>query len=281
MEKIVIIDGSNLLFQMFYGMPSRIINRNGKAVQGTVGFVGALLKIVRQLKPTHLAVVFDGEGENIRCEMDHDYKANRQDYTDMSEEEIPFSQLPDIYNALDYLNICHKETHVCEADDWIAGYALQYGEQHDVVIVSQDSDFFQLISETVSVFRYRGMNSVLCDTSYIQEKLGICPSQYADFKSLTGDHADNIKGAEKIGPKTAALLLQEYSSLEGILTNAESIRKPSIRESVLRNRERLQLNYRLIRLSGVDELPFSLKEMEFHCSEESSAEVLRKINVLP
>lgn len=281
MGKIVIVDGSNLLFQMFYGMPSRIINKNGKAVQGTVGFVGALLKIVRQLMPTHLAVVFDGEGENIRCEMDQEYKANRQDYTDMPEEEVPFSQLPDIYKALDYLNICHKETHVCEADDWIAGYALQYGGHHDVVIVSQDSDFFQLISETVSVFRYRGMNSVLCDSAYIWEKFGIYPQQYADFKSLTGDHADNIKGAEKIGPKTASLLLQEYSSLDGILTNAENIRKPSIRESVIRNRERLQLNYRLIRLSGVDELPFFLKDMVFHCSEESSTEVLRKINVLP
>lgn len=281
MGKIVIVDGSNLLFQMFYGMPSRIINKNGKAVQGTVGFVGALLKIVRQLKPDYLAVLFDGEGKNIRCDMDRDYKANRQDYADMPEEDVPFSQLPDLYNALDYLKICHKETEVCEADDWIAGYALKYGAYHDVVIVSQDSDFFQLICDSVSVLRYRGKNSVLCDSIYIQEKFGIHPSQYADFKSLIGDNADNIKGADKIGPKTAALLLQEYSSLDGILANAESIHKPSVRESVLRNQERLQLNYQLICLSGVEELPFSLKDMVFHCTEESSTEVLRKINVFP
>ena len=59
MDKLLIIDGNNLLFQMFFGMPSRIINKNGKAVQGTLGFVGALLKIIRTQKPTHVAVLFD------------------------------------------------------------------------------------------------------------------------------------------------------------------------------------------------------------------------------
>ena len=77
----------------------------------------------------------------------------------------------------------------------------------DVVIASQDSDFFQLITERVSVLRYRGKNTVICDPAYIREKLGIEPYQYAAFKSLTGDTADNIRGADKIGPKTAAELM--------------------------------------------------------------------------
>lgn len=281
MGKIVIVDGSNLLFQMFYGMPARIVNRQGKAIQGTIGFVGALLKIVRSLEPTHLAVVFDGEGENVRCEMDEAYKSNRTDYSELPEEEVPFSQLPDIYDALDYLQICHSETKNCEADDWIAGYALKYGHEHEMVVVSQDSDFFQLISKTVRVLRYRGKNSVLCDSDYLQEKYGISPKQYADFKSLTGDTADNIKGADKIGPKTAAQLLKEYGSLEGILAGAERIHKPSVRESVLRDTKRLRLNYRLIQLDGTEDLPFSLEEMAYQCTEETSTEVLRKIGVLP
>ena len=281
MGKIVIVDGSNLLFQMFYGMPTRIVNRQGRAVQGTVGFVGALLKIIRWLEPTHVAVIFDGEGKNFRCEMDEDYKANRQDYSELPEEEVPFSQLPDIYDTLDYLGICHKETCDCEADDWIAAYVFQYGKEHELVVVSQDSDFFQLISDSVGVLRYRGKNSVLCDSTYLKEKFQILPEQYADFKSMTGDTADNIKGADKIGPKTAALLLQEYGSLEGILLEANSIRKPSIRESVLRNKERLRLNYRLIKLEGSKELPFSLEEMAFHCGDQTSTEVLRQVGVLP
>lgn len=281
MDKIVIVDGSNLLFQMFYGMPARIVNRQGKPIQGTIGFIGALLKIVRSLQPTHLAVLFDGEGENARCDMDENYKGNRMDYSELPEEELPFSQLPDIYDALDYLGICHRETTNCEADDWIAGYALQYGKECEVVVVSRDSDFFQLISENVHVLRYRGKNSVLCNLEYLQQKFGICPEQYVDFKSLTGDTADNIKGADKIGPKTAALLLKECGSLEGILAGAESIHKPSVRDSVLRNTERLRLNYRLIQLVGEEELPFSLKEMAYCCTGETSTEVLRKVGILP
>ena len=90
-SKLLIVDGSNLLFQMFFGMPSRIINKDGKAIQGTLGFVGALLKIIRMTAPTHAAVLFDGERENERKELDEDYKANREDYSLVSEEENPFS----------------------------------------------------------------------------------------------------------------------------------------------------------------------------------------------
>ena len=85
---------------MFYGMPARIVNGQGKAIQGTLGFVGALLKIVRMTWPTHVAVLFDGEYESARGVLDGDYKANRPDYSRMPEEDTPFSQLPDIYAAL-------------------------------------------------------------------------------------------------------------------------------------------------------------------------------------
>ena len=199
------VDGSNLLFQMFYGMPARIINHEGRAIQGTLGFVGALLKMIRMVEPTHVAVFFDGECENERTQIDGDYKANRPDYSQMPEEDTPFSQMPDVYAALDWLGIAHKETTDCETDDWIAGYAweLRQMSRLELVIASQDSDFFQLISDSTRILRYRGDKTVICDRNYIREKLGIEPEQYADFKSLTGDTADNIKGADKIGPKTS------------------------------------------------------------------------------
>ena len=192
MERILIVDGSNLLFQMFYGMPARIVNDRGKAIQGTLGFVGALLKIIRRTKPTHIAVVFDGEHENERSAFDPDYKANRVDYSKVTEEENPFSQLADIYAALDYLNIRHAETTDCEADDVVAGYVHTYGNSAEIAISSLDSDFFQLITDKVSVLRYRGDKTVILTTEHITEKFGITPAQYADFKSLVGDAADNI-----------------------------------------------------------------------------------------
>ena len=279
MERILLIDGSNLLFQMFYGMPARIMGANGKAIQGTLGFVGALLKIIHMREPTHLAVLFDGECANPRTELDGEYKANRPDYAQMPEEDTPFSQLPDIYAALDALGICHAETTDCEADDWLAGYALRYGGDCAVTIASQDSDLFQLITENVRILRYRGEKTAICDRAYIQEKLGIAPEQYAAFKSLTGDSADNIRGADKIGPKTAAALLNQFPNLEELIARAEEIRKPSVRESVMRNAARLRLNYLLIKLAGAAELPFDLPQMAWQYKGQTTIEVLRAIGL--
>lgn len=129
MDRLLIIDGSNLLFQMFFGMPARIVNKDGKAIQGTLGFVGALLKIIRRVEPTHVVVLFDSEHENGRKSLNPEYKANRIDYSKAGESNNPFSQLPDVYNALDCLKIRHTEAVNCEADDLIAGYALSYGQE--------------------------------------------------------------------------------------------------------------------------------------------------------
>lgn len=279
MEKLLIVDGSNLLFQMFYGMPAQIIGPAGRPIQGTLGFVGALLKIIRAENPTHVAVAFDGECENGRCALDEAYKANRPDYSQMPEEETPFSQLPDIYEALNYLGICHQETSDCEADDWIAAMAKTYGAEMPTVIASWDSDLWQLITETVTVLRYRGENSVKCDESYIQNRLGVAPSRYADFKSLTGDHSDNIRGADKVGPKTAAALLHQFGTLEEILAHPEQIAKPSVRASIQQNTARLRLNKLLITLSGAQSVPFSLEEMRWQYRGETTTQVLRAIGL--
>lgn len=279
MEKLLLVDGSNLLFQMFYGMPSRILNHEGKAIQGTLGFVGALLKIMRMVQPTHVAVLFDGECENERNSIDADYKANRPDYSQVPEEETPFSQMPDVYAALDYLEIAHGETTDCETDDWIAGYVRDYGGEMEIVIVSQDSDFFQLINDRINVLRYRGDKTVMCDAEYIREKLGIEPSQYADYKSLTGDNADNIRGAVKVGPKTAAALIQEFGSLEQLILHAQEIKKNSVRASILQDADRLKKNYRLIVLNGAEKLPFSMERMVFEDKGLTTTEVLRGIGL--
>ena len=278
MDKLLIVDGSNLLFQMFYGMPARIVGVDGKAIQGTLGFVGALLKIIRMTEPTHVLAVFDGECENIRAELDEAYKANRPDYSNLPEEDTPFSQLPDIYAALDVLGICHRETESCEADDWIAAYAMQRGDL-DVVIASQDSDFYQLITPRVSVLRYRGKQSQLCDPAYIRQKLGIEPRQYAAFKALTGDASDNIRGADKIGPKTAAQLMNQFGDLQTLLENAGQIAKPSIRESVTRNRERIRKNHTLIALEGKVPLPFAVEDLHWQDQGLTTTQVLQRIGL--
>ena len=279
MKKLLLVDGSNLLFQMFYGMPARIVNEQGKAIQGTLGFVGALLKIIRMTSPTHIAILFDGEHENSRSALDPEYKANRIDYSEVSEDEKPFSQLRDVYVALDYLQIKHAETTACETDDWIAAYTLTYGYENQIIISSFDSDYFQLITDKVSVLRYRGDKTLLCTPDYIRDKLGIELAQYADFKSLTGDVSDNIKGADKVGPKTAASLLNEFRNLKGILESIENIKKASIKESIIRNAERLITNYKMIKLDNIVSLPFTLSELVYEYSGITTNEVLRGIGL--
>lgn len=279
MKKILIVDGSNLLFQMFFGMPARIVNGEGKAIQGTLGFVGALLKIIRKVEPTHLFIVFDGEHDNVRSEMDAEYKANRIDYSEVDDDENPYSQLSDVYKALDYLGINYIETTTCETDDIIAGYVLKYGADYEMVISSFDSDFFQLVTKKVSVLRYRGEKTIICTPAYIKEKFDISPAQYADFKALVGDHADNIKGVNKVGPKTAAMLLKEYGTLYGLLDNADKISRPALRDSILANIERVKRNYTLIKLLPMDELPVDLQDLKFEEQGMKTNDVLKGIGL--
>ena len=278
MDKLLLVDGMNLYFQMYCGMPARIVNGNGIAIQGTLGFVGAFLRIINMINPTHVLVLFDAEQENARAELLPEYKANR-DYAVTEDEDNPFSQLPDVYRALDFMRVTHGEVIGEETDDAIASYVRAYEGAMEITIASQDSDFYQLIGENTRVLRYRGDNTILCDETYVREKCGIAPTQYADFKSLTGDTSDNIRGAEKVGTKTAAWLLNTYGTLEEVIARADDITKPSIRESIKRNADRLRLNRRLIKLKGEGTLPFTLAQAVFCNPGIRTNEVLRGIGL--
>ncbi len=103
MSKIVLVDGLNLLFRMYYGIPNSIKNSKGKEIKGLVGFIGSLKRIINEFNPYSLIVIFDSEtSKNNNLRIDSNYKKNRIDYTNISKEENPFSQLPLIKKALDY-----------------------------------------------------------------------------------------------------------------------------------------------------------------------------------
>lgn len=284
MEHLLLVDGSNLLFQMFYGMPSRILAPDGRPVHGTLGFAGALLRSARVLRPTHALVVFDGECENPRAALDAAYKANRPDFSALPERETPFSQLPDIYAALDLLGVKHLETDGCEADDLIAAYALACRGGAQVTILSLDSDFFQLIDETVRVYRYRGDRSVLCTEEYVRARFGVRAAQYADFKCLVGDPSDNIPGVRGVGPKIAARLLARFETLEGVLAGAEGEgewpERMALREAVAQQAQRLRTNRALIRLFGAAALPFPPEALACELPDVRAGALLRRMGLL-
>lgn len=207
-----------------------------------IGFIGILNKIIKLIEPTHILVVFDPEERPSRVELYPQYKQNRiKDFGGMVDRENPFSQLADIKIALNSLNIKHVEQSECEADDMIASYASQI--PCEIVIVSSDTDFLQLVSERTTMLRYHGRKTTLFTVALVQLKYGIHPSRFLEYKALIGDKTDNIAGIEGIGPKNAIKVLND----ERVLTEEE---------------QRLfERNRNLIKLNSSVELPYALKQL--------------------
>lgn len=248
MKNIILIDGHNLLFRMFYGIPSPIRNSKGKDIRGLIGFVGSLKKIVEEFKPYSLFVIFDSEtSKNNNLEIDNEYKANRIDYNNVVEEDNPFTQLPLIKKALDYLNIAHLEVIENEADDLIASITSK-DSCNEYIIVSTDSDFIQLINDNVSLYVPRGKKSILYNKEEVIKKYNITPDKYVIFKSLIGDKSDNIKGIKGIGGIIAAKILN-YSSIQEFVLNNPNSRISNIlnnnEELIIKNQKLINLNINL------------------------------------
>lgn len=281
MKNLLIVDGHHLLFKMFFGMPSRIIGKNGKPIHAIIGFLGALLKVINATKPSEIIAVFDSEEGSNRTDIDSDYKANRIDYTEVVEEDNPFSQLDDIYKVLDNINIRHFESKQgFEADDHIMGYVNQYKDTHNVYILSGDSDFFQLVSENVFLYIYRGKSSIVYDTTKVYERYGVYPKYFADYKCLVGDKSDNIKGIKMVGEKTAKSLIDSFGHVEDILKNVELIKSQTIRNNIKEDRKRLLDNVKLIRLSREIDNPYSQSEIKWESKELKTMQVLKELDYI-
>ena len=279
-SKLLLIDGHNLLFQMFFGMPSRIPGKDGTDVRGAVGFVGAVGRITRMCDPTHVAVIFDSETHNPRSDILEEYKANRPNYSDLPECENPFTILPAIYTALDVMGIRHAEIASAECDDVIASYTLRYKSVCEIVISSHDSDFLQLISDDVRVVRYRGDSTVICDKKYVTDKFGVPPELYIDSKALFGDSADNIPGISGIGPKTAAKLVLEAGGADNLIKDSSVIANPRHRKMIEDSRKIIERNLALMRLSDNAPLPIDIDELIWENKSYRAMDILRDAGII-
>lgn len=174
MKRIILIDGHNLLFRMFYGIPASIRNSKGKDIKGLIGFIGSLKKLVDQFKPYSLYVIFDSEtSKNSNLAIDKEYKSNRIDYSSICEEENPFSQLPLIKKALKYLNISYLEVENNEADNFICSIVSKPTNEYQYIIVSTDTDFIQLIDNNVFLYVPRGKKSILYKRKEVIKKYSV------------------------------------------------------------------------------------------------------------
>lgn len=243
-EKILIIDGHNLLFKMFYGIPASIKNSEGKEIKSLVGFLGSIKKFIKEFNPRTVIVVFDSESSASSNKLlDSEYKSNRLDYSNISEDENPFLILPAIKKALNYLEIPNIEVTNSEADDYIA--SLTNNNLYEYIIVSTDTDFIQLINDNTYLYIPRGKKSILYNKDKVYEKYNIYPNQYILYKSLIGDKSDNIKGIKGIGRVTAAKILK-YQNIESYIKQNSSNK---ISKLLIENKNRLLINIKLITLN--------------------------------
>ncbi|MDD5293793.1 MAG: DNA polymerase, partial [Candidatus Izemoplasmatales bacterium] len=256
MKRLLLIDGNNLLFRSYYATAASgnlMQNSQGVYTNGIYGFVMAIESILK-MEFTHLMVALDAPGKTLRHERYPEYKGTRKETP-----EPLVMQFPLMKEYLAAANIMHQEKQPYEADDLI-GYACKHFKDYfsEILIISNDHDLMQLIDENVhQLVSKKGLSEAKRYTmDVMKEELGIRPDQMPDYKGLCGDPSDNIPGVPGIGDKTAVKLLQEYDTLENVLSHAEEM-KGKLRERLLEFKDQARFSKELATIA-VD-FPYELK----------------------
>ena len=241
-DRLLLIDGHSLAYRAFFALPvENFATTDGQPTNSVYGFTSMLINVLRDEKPTHVAVAFDRREPTFRHETYEEYKAGRSKAPDAFH-----SQLSLIFEVLDALGIKHLSASGFEADDLIATLATQaVDDRMDVLIVTGDRDTFQLINDHVTVlYNSRGVSDMRrYDPAGLVEKYGLTPAQYPDFAALRGDSSDNLPGIPGVGEKTATKWIQDFGSLAELVNRVDEVKGKTgdaLREhlgSVLRNRQ--------------------------------------------
>ena len=255
-----LIDGSAFIFRAYHALPPLTRKSDGLPVGAVAGFCNMLQRYVESNTgpdaPTHVAVIFDHSGKTFRNTMYDEYKANR---APTPEDLIP--QFPLTREATRAFNVACKEVEGFEADDIIATLACRARDAGgSCTIISSDKDLMQLIGGGVVMLD--AMKNKVIDRDGVVEKFGVFPERVVDVQALAGDSVDNVPGAPGIGIKTAALLINEYGSLEELLDRAGEIKQPKRRESLQDNRAQIEMSKRLVQLECDMALDFTIDDLE-------------------
>lgn len=261
-KPLVLVDGSSYFFRAFHALPP-LTNSKGQPTGAIYGVANMIKKLLKEQDPEHFAVIFDAKGKTFRDEWYPDYKANRPP---MPEElRSQFNPLLDVLKAMGLPIMIIDGV---EADDVIGTLASQATAQGLSVLISTgDKDMAQLVNDKVSLINT--MTNTWMDPSGVVEKFGVKPSQIIDFLTLTGDKSDNIPGVNKCGPKTAVKWLNEYQTLDNLMTHAGNI-GGKIGENLRESIPQLHLSRKLVTIRTDLELPQSIDELNpKSCNQEA------------
>ncbi len=255
-----LIDGSAFIFRAFHALPPLTRKSDGLPIGAVSGFCNMLQKYIEGNPgvepPTHLAVIFDKGSHTFRNDMYDQYKANRSEMPEDLRPQIPLTR-----RATEAFNIACKEMEGYEADDMIATLAVQARAAGGTcTIVSSDKDLMQLVGDGVQMFDQ--MKNSVIDREGVEAKFGVGPEKVVDVQALAGDSVDNVPGAPGIGVKTAALLINEFGSLEDLLDRAEEIKQPKRRQTLIDHADQIRLSKKLVQLDEETPLDFTLDDLE-------------------
>lgn len=250
MSKWLLVDGFNHAYRCFHALPE-LTSSKGFPTGALHGWVKGLWKLIDQEKPDATLVFFDlGESQD-RLALHKDYKAQRKPMPDPLRQQI--EPIKALTRAMGLAGI---EQDGVESDDLLAAEAVSLAKDgHDVIIVSSDKDFAQIVNERIKIMlppptANPKLGWRLMDAAGVQEKFGVPPAQIAHYLALVGDTSDNIPGIDGVGPKTAAKWLADHGGgIEGVIAQAAELKPDRFREPVAANADRLRMNLKLTTLN--------------------------------
>ena len=245
-KKLLLIDGHSMAYRAFYALPvENFTTAMGQHTNAIYGFATMLISLIKEEKPTHVAVAFDVSRKTFRSEIFPEYKANRASTPDEFRSQMSY-----LHEFIDGCGIEHFQLEGYEADDLIATISKEAERKgFEILICTGDRDSFQLVNEKTTVlYPKRGVSELARMTpGAVFEKYGMTPAQYPDFAALRGDPSDNLPSIPGVGEKTAAKWVVEYGSLKDLLSEVDKVGGKvgqALRDNidnVIRNRELTQL----------------------------------------
>lgn len=256
-RKLFLLDAYALIFRAYYAFINRqMYNSKGLNTSAIFGFTVTLDEIIRNQKPTHIAVVFDPPTPTFRHKIYPEYKANREETPEDIKKSVPY-----IKKIIEGYNIPIIEVEGFEADDVIGTLAKRAESKgFDVFMMTPDKDYAQLVSDHVFIFKPKksGEEAEILGINEIRELFQVNnPEQVIDIMALWGDSSDNIPGAPGIGEKTAKKLISEFQNIENIFMNLEKL-KGKQQETIKNNREQIKLSQKLVTID--QNVPVKLDE---------------------